>query len=102
MSFFQDKLERLSRFASGDMPFSVRRASYRSIILEIVQLLRNDDFDRKRMREKKSCRIIVCPARPLDSIDGMSALPCQYDRAASGRSERVVQPFAEISGPSPC
>ena len=35
-AFFQDRLQRLKRFVSGDMPFSVRRDSCRFIILETV------------------------------------------------------------------
>ena len=33
-AFFQDRLQMYSSFGSTDMPFSVRRGSYRSIILE--------------------------------------------------------------------
>ena len=33
-AFFQDRLQMYSSFGSRDMPFSVRRGSYRSIILE--------------------------------------------------------------------
>ena len=37
----------LTGFGSGDMPFSIRRGSYRSIILETVQLLQKDKFTKK-------------------------------------------------------
>ena len=44
-AFFQDRLQRIHKFGSGDMPFSVRRASYRSNIPETaVLLLRKDKF----------------------------------------------------------
>ena len=33
-ALFQDRLQRLNRFGTGDMPFSVRRSSYRSIMLD--------------------------------------------------------------------
>ena len=35
-AFFQDRLHRLNKFGAGDMPCSVRRGSYRSIILATV------------------------------------------------------------------
>ena len=35
-AFFQDRLERIHKFDSGDMPFSIMRGSYRFIILETV------------------------------------------------------------------
>ena len=36
VSFLQDRLQRHNMFGSGDMPFSIRRGSYRSIMLETV------------------------------------------------------------------
>ena len=35
-AFFQDRLKRVNGFGSKNMSFSVRRGSYRSIILETV------------------------------------------------------------------
>ena len=63
------------------MPFSVRRVSEATIILEIVYLLRKRRFVSK-IKIQKTYRVIIWPTRPLIKLN------VEHTRTASNTRER--------------